>query len=407
MNNKLRLGCIGTGNILQHAHMPQHAVIHEYEVVGLYDVDHAHAEKAKEIYVAEKERLGIPVTPESIVIYNDVEHLLANVDMVDICTSLKYHAYYADLALKHNVSAMSEKPMARTWLEAHEVAKSEASSKGFYQLNDDNLFIPRFLTMKALIDGGWIGDILSVRIARGTPSSRRAQWFYDVIEGGGGCIMDYGSHAVTNAWFLVGLDKRPVEVRSMGIECREPVRVVEGRMQRINIDDDAHFKVLFRNDKTGDWIDVAIESTWTWQHFGTRSSDVEGYVEVEGTLGRMSTEKDDETGALSIQVESRTMGKRMIPVTNVGSEEYSFNCEFINLARSILKNKRPYYNAEIAQDTIAILNAAQLSEQCCRKTVSLEELKEYSLKALESEQDPWKAADMLCKAFNRKFLETK
>lgn len=404
MANKLRLGCIGTGNICRNAHIRQHVLVPEYDLTAVFDLNMAAARLAKEVYIEECKGAGRDIEPEAIKVCSTAEELLQHVDLVDICTSLRYHAYYAALALSHGVSAMSEKPMARTWLEADRVAQEAGRSPGFYQLNDDNLFIPRFLTAKALIDGGWIGDIQGLRIARGTPSSQRAQWFYDIVEGGGGAIMDYGSHAVSNAWSLIGFDKVPVEVRSMEITTREKTRLIEGRMQNINIDDDAHFKVLFRDPKNKDWIDVSIEATWTWQHYGTRSSDIDGYFEVEGTLGRLSTVLD-EGGGCFIRIDSRTMGQRLIPVQTVDSEEYSFFSEFQNFARSILNRQQPFLNAQNGAATIAVLNAAQLSEREGRRTVTLDEMRQFSRDALKREPDVWKAADKLAMEFNRKFVK--
>ena len=98
------------------------------------------------------------------------------------------------------------------------------------------------------------------------------------------------------------------------------------------------------------------------------------------------------------------MGERKIPVKNVESEEYSFFTEFQSFARSILLDKQPYLNAENGSGTIAILNAAQLSENIGRKAVMLDELKDFSLRALEKENSIWKAADILAADFNRQFL---
>ena len=71
------------------------------------------------------------------------EELISHVDMIDICSPARYHAQYAVMALQKNVHVMTEKPMARTWWEANQVAEAARKSKAMFQLNDDNLFIPR------------------------------------------------------------------------------------------------------------------------------------------------------------------------------------------------------------------------------------------------------------------------
>ena len=400
--NTLKLGCIGTGNICRHGHLPQFALLSGLEVTAFYDKDMEAARYAREIYLSLLEKTGRQIIPDMVSVCGTAEELFEKVDAVDICTSLRYHAYYAAMALDRGISAMSEKPMARTWLEGNRVAKSAAASKGFYQLNDDNLFIPRFLTAKALVDGGWIGDVLSMRIARGSPSSDRAEWFYDPMEGGGGAIQDYGSHAVAGAWSIIGFDKQPEIVRSMGIFTREKTRVVNGRMRNINIDDDAHFKVLFRDPVSRDWIDVSIEATWTHQHFGLGSSDVDGYLEIEGSLGRLSSYKDDE-GSDYIKITSRTLGERLIPVKSVGSEEYSFSSEFSNFLNSVNAGIVPFLSADTGALTIAVINAAQLSEQQGRIAVEIAELRRFSERYLEKTADIWTASDKLILDLNRQF----
>ena len=98
-----------------------------------------------------------------------------------------------------------------------------------------------------------IGEVQHIWITRGYHGPEdRGDWFWDPMENGGGAIMDYGSHAVSSVWFLAGYDKSPDRVRSLGIEARQKMRLIGGRFQQIETDDDAHFKVRFVNPKNGD-----------------------------------------------------------------------------------------------------------------------------------------------------------
>ena len=91
------------------------------------------------------------------------------------------------------------------------------------------------------------------------------------------------------------------------------------------------------------------------------------------------------------------------PVENVLSIDIRI-AEFQSFARSILLRKQPYLNAENGAEIIAILNAAQLSEQKGRRAVSLEELKSFSRSAAAGQTDVWQASDNLAADFNRQFF---
>ena len=55
--------------------------------------------------------------------------------------------------------------------------------------------------------------------------------------------MDYGTHAVTSLWYLVGFDAVPRQVKSLRIESRMKTRPLEGRIQKVKVEDDAYIRV--------------------------------------------------------------------------------------------------------------------------------------------------------------------
>ncbi len=369
--NTLRLGLIGSGNICNGGHLPAHILNRDLVTVrAIYDIDHQHAEETRENYLRLMDEAGACVDWE-IDVCSSPEELLGKVDLVDICTSLKYHAHYAAMALRKGVHAMSEKPMARTWPEAMDVVEAEAQSEAFYQLNDDNIFLPRFQHFRNAVASGMAGDITELWISRGTHSSDRNTWFYDPIEAGGGCILDYGSHAVAAACFILGFDKKLEAVRSLRIGVKERTRVVRGRMQEICVDDDAHFKVLFSDPKTGDWSSAVIESTWAYPEFGPQSSDTNGFLVIRGSEG-VITGYFDETGQEYVRITRYAGGDFSFPINSYTSEAMSFTEEMRNFYICIREGRRPFLNAKKGAQTIQIINMAQLSETLERKAVTPE-----------------------------------
>ena len=403
MNDKVfRIGGLGTGGIFNHAHVPAYVNLDSVVLAAVYDPDRSAAERTRAHYLSlvkesSEANSGSSSSGVEVAICESAEELLAQVDIVDICAPVRWHSRYAALALASDVHAMTEKPMARTWWEARHAADVARRSEAFFQLNDDNVFIPRYRALRNVIESGMIGEVQSVWIARGRHSSQRSPWFWNPMESGGGCVMDYGSHAVTSTWFLVGYDKVPTEVRSLGLKTREPTRVIDGRYQHITIDDDATFKVRFVDPTNGDWITVVIQVTWSWPELGPDGSDVHGYIEVQGSTGT-ATGYVDEEGCDYLRVAHRSFGERLIPVGSVLSERESFRAEINNFVKSVQAGIPSFLNAEVGAGVMGVLTGVQLSELRGRVSVTPEDVAEFSRGVVDDAPDPWQGGDRIIQA---------
>jgi predicted dehydrogenase len=398
-----RVGCMGAGQIFNEAHLPAYISLDSVELTAIYDPDRKHAEATREHYLSLLKEAVQSTEDVNVEFCNTPEELISKVDMIDICSPARYHAQYGVMALEKNVHVMTEKPMARTWWEAKQVAEAARHSQAMFQLNDDNLFIPRYRALRNVIDDGMIGEVQHIWITRGYHGpEERGDWFWDPLENGGGAIMDYGSHAVSSVWFLAGYDKLPVEVRSLGIEARQKLRLIGGRFRQIETDDDAHFKIRFVNPRNGDWITAVIEATWAWPELGRDGSDVHGYIEVEGSTGTV-TACVDENEHNYLRVVSRTFGERMIHVEDALSEAGSFRAEIDNFVKSIRAGVPSILNAEVAAGGIRMINSAQLSELRGRVTITLDELAKFSEEEAASESDAWQGGDRIIRALYTPF----
>lgn len=398
-----RVGCMGAGQIFNEAHLPAYISLDSVELTAIYDPDRKHAETTREHYLSLLKEAGQSVEGVSVEIFDTPEELISNVDMIDICSPARYHAQYAVSALEKNVHAMTEKPMARTWWEARKVAEAAQKSQAMFQLNDDNLFIPRYRALRNVIDDGMIGEVQHIWITRGYHGPEdRGDWFWDPMENGGGAIMDYGSHAVSSVWFLAGYDKSPEEVRSLGIEARQKTRLIGGRFRQIETDDDAHFKVRFVNPRNGDWITAVIEATWAWPELGRDGSDVHGYIEVEGSTGTV-TACVDEDGHDYLRVVSRTFGERTIHVEEALSEAGSFRAEIDNFVKSIRAGVPSILNADVAAGGIRMINSAQLSELRGRVAITSDELMQFSQEQVAGASDTWQGGDQIIRTLYAPF----
>jgi predicted dehydrogenase len=398
-----RVGCMGAGQIFNEAHLPAYISLDSVELAAIYDPNRARAESTREHYFSLLKEAGQSTEGVHVELCDSAEELISKVDMIDICSPARYHAKYAVMALDKNVHVMTEKPMARTWWEARQVADTARHSKAMFQLNDDNLFIPRYRALRNVIDDGMIGEVQHIWITRGYHGpEERGDWFWDPMENGGGAIMDYGSHAVSSVWFLAGYDKTPLEVRSLGIGIRQRLRLIGGRFREIGTDDDAHFKVRFVNPQNGDWITAVIEATWAWPELGRDGSDVHGYIEVEGSTGTVTACVDEE-GHDYLRVVSRTFGERIIQVEDALSEAGSFRAEIDNFVKCIRAGVPSILNAEVAAGGIGMINSAQLSQLRGRVAITLDDLTKFSKKQIVGSMDPWQAGDQIIRALYASF----
>ena len=381
----LKLGFIGCGTIFRKAHLPSSLKVEGLEVVGFYDIDRNQSLAAFELFkqhLIDQNREGIISDDEltrlveQATIYDSTEEMLENVDIVDICTPVKWHSTYAAMALKAGVHVMSEKPMARSVISAQNVVDAANVTGALYQLNDDNVFLPRYQIIRNIIESNAIGDIEACWIARGSHGPEARSWFWNPSISGGGCLLDYGTHAVTSLWYLIGLDKRVLRVKSDGIRTSHITRPIGFRLQPIEVDDDAHFRVLFEDPVTKEWISVFIEATWSWAERGADSSDVRGFIRIVGTEGEL-TGFIDEEGNDFIRITRPGFGDKLVPVPPTRSEEVSFINEIANFVDCVRSGNASVLDQSVGLRVMEVLNAAYLSEYLGRKSVTVEELYEY------------------------------
>lgn len=187
-------------------------------------------------------------------------------DVVDVCTHSRGRMAVAMTAFEKGVHCMVEKPMARTWIEADRAARACADHpEVLLQLNDDNAFDPKYHAYRDLIRQGAIGKVQHVSLIRGsdTDATTVLKSQASALYNGGGCLMDYGSQGIAGVWSVLGLNMRPVRVEAVRIGVRFPHRVLEGEPVRLEVEDDAHVKILFEDPETGEWVTVFLEATWS------------------------------------------------------------------------------------------------------------------------------------------------
>lgn len=141
---------------------------------------------------------------DTIIQYNSLDELLANVDVVDICTPTHTHHELVLKVAEAGKHIICEKPLGRTVQQAQEMI--EACEKAGVTLLVAHVvrFFPEYVLAKHTLDSGEIGDVAVVRLTRasfkpGAPDS----WFHDHSKSGG-MMMDLMIHDFDYARWVAG-----------------------------------------------------------------------------------------------------------------------------------------------------------------------------------------------------------
>ena len=219
--------------------------------------------------------------------YRDAESLIADpsVDAVYIATPVREHLPQTIAAARAGKHVLVEKPMALDLSECDEMisACQEAGVKlgvAYYRR-----FYAIVSRIEELLAAGEIGVPLNVTAVTATPpltADQEGYWRTDLATGGGGALMDIGSHRINIFQFLFG-------------EIAKIVGVCASVASSYEAEDTAVFALQFESGVTG-----------TLQcHFGCWADPDE--FTILGTLGRISA-KPLNGSELSIET---TVGKRV------------------------------------------------------------------------------------------------
>jgi predicted dehydrogenase len=139
------------------------------------------------------------------VIYPDLETMLADVDVVDICTPTHLHHEMVLAAAAAGKDIVCEKPLARTVAQAQEMIAACAAAGVKLMVAHVVRFFPEYAQAKAAVDQGAVGQAAVLRFTRGTFQPKKAvdNWFVD-FEKSGGMMLDLMIHDLDYARWVAG-----------------------------------------------------------------------------------------------------------------------------------------------------------------------------------------------------------
>ncbi|MBR6558210.1 MAG: Gfo/Idh/MocA family oxidoreductase [Clostridia bacterium] len=295
MSNKLRIGVVGCGGILEWAHFPAYMKMDNVELVAFCDILTERAEKfSKKYFEAGK-------TDKKPAVFENFSDLIKmeGIDAVDICTPNYLHSIVAVEALENGLHVFCEKPDAVSVSEAERMkAASEASGKVLMIMRNqryDNS--TRYL--KDRIAEGKMGEIYAARCGwqrrRGGPP--HGSWFSKKEESGGGPLIDLGVHMIDRTMWLMG-NPKPVSVSGctynvFGDNGSGSGLLPEGTKSTFSVEDLAMAFVRFENGAC-----LQVEVSWasnvkTDDIFFELRGTKEGAVQNQNTKGRLTVVSAD------------------------------------------------------------------------------------------------------------------
>lgn len=143
----------------------------------------------------------------------NMEEAIANPDVEVVCIALpnNKHEEAVLLCCKHKKAVITTKPLGRTGEEAKRMLLAVEAAGIFNGYLEDLVYTPKFIKAHASVQNGALGRILWAK-SRETHPGPHSDWFWDIEQAGGGCILDLGCHCVEITRSYIGKDIKPVEV---------------------------------------------------------------------------------------------------------------------------------------------------------------------------------------------------
>jgi predicted dehydrogenase len=279
----------------------------------------------------------------------EMEEAIAHPDVDIVCISLPNNLHEAAVMMccKHKKAVMTTKPLGRNGAEAKRMLIAVEEAGIFNGYLEDLVYTPKFIKANQSVKEGALGRVLWAK-SRETHPGPHSEWFWDIEQAGGGCILDLGCHCVEISRSYIGKDIKPIEVMCWA----------DTQVKPIEAEDHAIGLVKYENGAIGQF-----EVSWTFRGGLDLRDEVMG---TEGTIWINSFLRTGfemfTTGKGGDYIAEKAESDRgwLFPV---GDElnELGYNHMFMDMFNSIEKGEAPketFYDGYIVN---CILDAAYKS----------------------------------------------
>lgn len=263
---RLRVGIVGAGHWAQEAHIPGFRSCDEVDLVALCDVDRARAERVASA-------AGIPAW------YGSAQEMLASarLDLVGVVTPDDSHPADVRTAIAAGAHVLCEKPLAVTVADARTLAEAAAAAGVRTKVGFTFRAAPAAMRLRELVASGELGEphLLTAfqQNAQFLDPARPFHWKMDPTRTGGGAIVEYGSHTLDLARWLMGEATRVCATGRTLVPNRPSG---EGGTRHVEVDDSTAWLMEFARGATGichaGWATVGRPPGLELRIFGSRGA---------------------------------------------------------------------------------------------------------------------------------------
>ena len=234
---KLRLGIVGLGWVSQVFHLPVLGRFEDVEIVAVCDKD-----KSRAKLIAE--RFGVPRY------YSSFEEMLSTEDLeaIDVCTTTDAHLPITLASLQAGKDVFVEKPIARRYSEALQMAEAAKQTKRKLMVGMNNRFRPDSMILKSFVEKGELGKIFYAKSGWLRKLSNDNPWITQKDKSGGGVFLDMGIVILDLVLWMLGFPQ--VERVSAKMYIHKTKSVEDSSM-------------VFLSLKNG--MSLMLEASWSFQ----------------------------------------------------------------------------------------------------------------------------------------------
>jgi predicted dehydrogenase len=197
MSKKIKIGCIGVGQIGKH-HLENYSKIPNAEVIAIADLDESETNRVGDLF-------NIPER------YTDFRELLKrkDIDAVDVCLHNNLHMPVTVAALEAGKHVYCEKPMAGSYIDAETMINKARALGLMLSIQSRLLFEVETRAARSLIDMGLLGGLFHARSygfrRRGRPfvDGYGTPTFVQKKNASGGALYDMGVYHIVQILYLL------------------------------------------------------------------------------------------------------------------------------------------------------------------------------------------------------------
>ncbi|MBX7126715.1 MAG: Gfo/Idh/MocA family oxidoreductase [Cyclobacteriaceae bacterium] len=279
----------------------------------------------------------------------NMEEAISRKEVTVVCISLpnNLHEQAVLLCCKHKKAVITTKPLGRNAEEAKRMLEAVEKAGIFNGYLEDLVYTPKFIKAFESVKGGSLGRILWAK-SRETHPGPHSDWFWDIEQAGGGCILDLGCHCVEITRSYIGKDIKPIEVMCWA----------DTQVKPIDAEDHAIGLVKYENGSI-----AQFEVSWTFRGGLDLRDEVmgtEGTIWVNSFLRTGFEMFTSGKGADYVAEKAESNSGWLFPV---GDElnELGYNHMFMDMFRSLEIGKSPretFYDGYVVN---SVLDAAYKS----------------------------------------------